>query len=234
MKKEQALELVDDSILKGICHRGLHNDKFPENSMSAFKNAIEHNLPFELDIHLSRDGALIVCHDSNLKRVTGNDGIIEELDLKDIKDNYKLGDGSSIPTLDEVLKLNDERVLIVIELKSYNHNSTLLAKKLKEALKNVKNKKKYALISFFPRCLFPFKNDGYHRELLVGDDTYYLFKLRSFFEGIDVSVNLFSKKKVRNYAKKHFVNCYTIDSNHKRIIAGSYATTFTFENLDII
>ena len=149
MKKDKALALVDPLVLKGICHRGLHNDIYPENSLGAFNNAIIHNLAFELDIHLTLDGYLVVCHDSNLLRATGKDGLIEELTLRKIKEEYQLFDGSEIPTLEEVIDLNQERVPIFIELKSYNHNSTKLALKLKEILKNVKNRKKYVLISFF-------------------------------------------------------------------------------------
>ena len=58
---------------------------------------------------------------------------------------------------------------------------------------------------FFPKCLFPFKGEGFQRELLVGNDTYYLFSLRHLFEGVDVSLNLFNKASVRRYAKKAFL-----------------------------
>lgn len=33
MKKDKALSLVDSLVLKGICHRGLYNDIYPENSL---------------------------------------------------------------------------------------------------------------------------------------------------------------------------------------------------------
>lgn len=233
MKKDKALALVDPLVLKGICHRGLHNDIYPENSLGAFNNAIIHNLAFELDIHLTLDGYLVVCHDSNLLRTIGKDGLIEELTLRKIKEEYQLFDGSEIPTLEEVIDLNQERVPIFIELKSYNHNSTKLALKLKEILKNVKNRKKYVLISFFPKCLFPFKGEGFQRELLVGNDTYYLFSLRHLFEGVDVSLNLFNKASVRRYAKKHFVNCFTVDNESKLEFARKFATTFTFEKIEL-
>ena len=95
-----------------------------------FNNAIIHNLAFELDIHLTLDGYLVVCHDSNLLRASGKDGLIEELTLRKIKEEYQLFDGSEIPTLEEVIDLNQERVPSFIELKSYNHNSTKLALKL--------------------------------------------------------------------------------------------------------
>lgn len=233
MKKEESCALMDSIALKGICHRGLHNDIYPENSLSAFNNAIINNLSFELDIHLTKDGGLVVCHDSNLKRVTNKEGIIEELTLEEIKRDYRLSDGSQIPSLDEVISLNNERVVMVIELKSYKHNSKLLAKKLKSELSSVQDKKKYIIISFFPRCLLAFRKAGFQRELLVGEDSFYLFRLRGLFEGLDISISLFNRAKVRKYASKHFVNCYTIDTAEKLKLARSYASTFTFEKIDI-
>ena len=71
MKKEKVLKKMNLLFLKGICHRGLHNDKFIENGMLAFKNALDNNMALELDIHLTKDNELVVIHDSELKRVTG-------------------------------------------------------------------------------------------------------------------------------------------------------------------
>ena len=99
MKKRDSF---NPNIFKGVAHRGLHDDKRFENSLSAFKNAIDHDFCFELDIHLTTDNQLVVCHDSDLKRVTGKEGIIEELDSKTLRENYKLLDGEDIPTLQEV------------------------------------------------------------------------------------------------------------------------------------
>ena len=50
-------------------HRGYHDKPtIPENSMPAFRRAIEHGWGAELDVHLLRDGTLAVFHDSDLKR----------------------------------------------------------------------------------------------------------------------------------------------------------------------
>lgn len=65
-----------------------------------------------------------------MKRVTGKEGIIEELDSKTLRENYKLLDGEDIPTLQEVLDLNKERETIVIELKVYKDNWVNIAKRL--------------------------------------------------------------------------------------------------------
>ena len=52
-------------------HRGLHREGVPENSMAAFRAALDHGYGIELDIHLLKDGNLAVMHDSLLNRTTG-------------------------------------------------------------------------------------------------------------------------------------------------------------------
>lgn len=138
--------------------------------MLAFKNAIDNNVSFELDVHLTKDNDLIVCHDSELKRTTGKEGIIEDLTVEEIKKNYKLLDGSEIPTLKEVMELNNEQVPMVIELKVYRKNYKPLSKRLIKELENIKDKKNYMLISFDPRGLAPMKKTGIVRQLLVWKD----------------------------------------------------------------
>ena len=56
--------------LKGFkyAHRGLYDAEKPENSMAAFRAALEHGYGIELDIHLMKDGNLAVIHDCNLLR----------------------------------------------------------------------------------------------------------------------------------------------------------------------
>ena len=87
MRKKKAISKINPLFLNGIAHRGLHNDEFTENGLKAFENAIKHNVPFEFDIHLTNDGQLVVCHDENLIRTTGKEGIIEDLSLNEIKKN---------------------------------------------------------------------------------------------------------------------------------------------------
>lgn len=107
-----------------LAHRGA-SAYAPENTIIAFKKAIEMGADgFELDIHLSKDGSLIVIHDESVNRTTNGSGFIKDLTLDEIK---KL-DASSwynpkfskekVPTLDEVLHLiKDTQLLINIEIK---------------------------------------------------------------------------------------------------------------------
>ena len=66
-------------------HRGLHGEGRPENSMAAFRAALENGYGIELDVHLLADGNLAVIHDASLKRTTGQDALIEDLTTEDLK-----------------------------------------------------------------------------------------------------------------------------------------------------
>ena len=56
-------DIFDSWITKTpIAHRGLHNKDIPENSLSAFKNAIEHGYAIEIDLQITKDNKIIVFH----------------------------------------------------------------------------------------------------------------------------------------------------------------------------
>ena len=148
MKKREFISKMHPLIKNGIAHRGYHNENDIENGLRAFKNAVDNNLAFELDVHLTKDNELVVCHDSNLKRVTGKEGIIETLDLETIKNDYTLLDGEKIPTLKEVFELVNEKVPIVLEIKSYKGNHKAICDKLKEELSIIKDSKSIIIIAF--------------------------------------------------------------------------------------
>ena len=58
-------------------HRGYHDKpRIPENSMAAFRRAIENGFGAELDVHLMKDGRLAVIHDASLKRTAGADVLV--------------------------------------------------------------------------------------------------------------------------------------------------------------
>ncbi len=234
MKKEELKKSLDPRFFYGICHRGYHNSVDIENGLRAFKNAIKNDMAIELDVHLTKDNKLVVIHDSSLLRVTGKEGIVEDLTLEELKNNYLLKDDEQIPSLQEVLSLINERVPLVIELKVYKRNYKALANKLKEELKDIKDKSKYMLISFDPRALLPFKKFGIVRQLLVAHDNKheYVYHFRHFFEGVDLEYTFLNMKKVRRYYKKHIINIWTVED--KGIVTSSlpYVDTITFQHID--
>lgn len=232
MNKNKFISRVNPLLLKGIAHRGLHNEEFSENGLKAFENAIKNNLAFELDVHLSKDGVLIVAHDDDLIRVTGKKGIIEELTLKEIKDNYTLLNGEKVPTLKEVLELNNERVPLVIELKVRKANYKALANRLIYELKDIKDTRNFHLISFDPRALLVAKKTKITNALLICKEHFWTYKLRYLFDGLDVEDSLVNHKGIKKYQLHHFLNVWTIETIDSLNNIKGKVDTITFQHID--
>lgn len=61
-----------------FAHRGFKG-KYPENTMLAFKKAIEAGADgIEFDVHLSKDGELVIIHDEFLDRTSDGEGLVSE------------------------------------------------------------------------------------------------------------------------------------------------------------
>ena len=132
-------------------HRGLHKEGIPENSMAAFRAALEGGYGIELDIHLMKDGNLAVIHDASLKRTAGADVMIEDLTAEDLE-NYRLeGTGEKIPLFKDVMTLYEGKAPMIVELKPMNNNHDILAEAACEILKDYKGV--YCMESFDPRCV---------------------------------------------------------------------------------
>lgn len=232
MTKEKFLLGINPVFLNGIAHRGLHNEEFTENGLKAFKKAIDHGVAFEFDVHLTKDNELVICHDENLKRTTGKEGIIEDLSLKEIKDNYRLLDGGEIPTLEEVLLLNKEKVPMAIELKVFRRNYKPLTERFKKTLHLIKDKRNVVLISFDPRSLWPMKKSGFLRSLLIAKSDDYTWMFRHTVESIDVEDVLLKEKKVQRYSRKHFTNVWTIEKVDQLNTVLPYIDTATYQYLE--
>jgi glycerophosphoryl diester phosphodiesterase len=87
-----------------IAHRGASIDA-PENTLLAFARAIEQGVDMiELDVNLTRDGALVVIHDTTLERTTNGAGPVRERLLANIQ-QLDAGRGQRVPTLDAVFEL---------------------------------------------------------------------------------------------------------------------------------
>ena len=232
MNKSKLIKKINPLYLKGIAHRGLHNDLYTENGLKAFKNAMDNNVPFEFDIHLTKDNELVVCHDEELKRTTGKEGIIEDLTLKEIKDNYRLLDGEEVPTLKEVLSLTKGNYPIVIELKVFRRNYKALAKKAREELAIYKANPNFFLISFDPRALIRMKKLKMIDGLLVCKSHEWVYNLKFLFDSIDIEDVMVKENKVKRYFKNHFINVWTIRDENNLNNVKDYSDTITFELID--
>jgi len=133
-------------------HRGYHDKPaIPENSMAAFRRAVEHRFGAELDVHLMKDGNLAVIHDSSLKRTAGADVAVEDLTAEELR-RYRLeGTDEHIPLLEEVLELFEDQTPLIVELKAERGNHNELAAATVAMLD--KYRVRYCIESFDPRCL---------------------------------------------------------------------------------
>ncbi len=132
-------------------HRGLHKEGIPENSMAAFRAALEKGYGIELDIHLLKDGNLAVIHDHPLLRTTGAEGNIEDLTTEDLQNYCLEGTEETIPTFRQVLALFDGKAPLIVELKATNDNYGALVDTAMAQLKDYQGA--YCVESFDPRCI---------------------------------------------------------------------------------
>ena len=139
--------------LKGwsYAHRGLHGNGLPENSMGAFRAALEGGYGIELDVHLLADGNLAVMHDSLLNRTTGEPGRIEDLTTEQLKDYHLDGTEETIPEFMDVLTLFNGKAPLIVELKPVDGNHTQLTETACKMLESYPGP--YCLESFDPRCV---------------------------------------------------------------------------------
>ena len=117
--------MVVRRLALNIAHRGA-SGTFPENTLSAFRAAIEAGAQMcELDVQLTRDGAIVVIHDDTVDRTCDAVGTVAALTLSELKrfdagarfQNGRIR-GERIPTLDEVFEVTAGRCGLNIELKA--------------------------------------------------------------------------------------------------------------------
>ncbi|MCQ2402077.1 MAG: glycerophosphodiester phosphodiesterase [Lachnospiraceae bacterium] len=133
-------------------HRGFHDKpQIPENSIPAFKRAIERGWGAELDVHLLKDGSLLVFHDSDVKRCTGSEGILEDMTLPEAMELRLEGTDERIPLFDEVLELFENSGPLIIELKTYKGNHRELSEAVVKRLSTYKGL--FCIESFDPRAI---------------------------------------------------------------------------------
>ena len=149
-------------MTKIIAHRGF-SSQYPENTMLAFRKAVEAGCDgIELDVHLSKDGEVVVIHDEHIQRVTGGrvgmvkDFTAKELGQIDVSGTFPGSFGfNPIPTLREYFEFASAHDIFTnIELK----NTIVLYEGLEE--KVISLIKEYGLLD---RVLFSSFN---HRSMV--------------------------------------------------------------------
>ena len=189
----------DREILNGIyiAHRGLHNamDGIPENSLLAFKKAVELGFAVENDIHLTKDGEVVVFHDEDLMRMCGIHGRPEDMTLSQLKE-LRLGDTEEkIPTLRECLDVIDGKVPLLVEFKIKSGSAVPLCLAAEKILSEYKGK--YFVQSFYPFVLSWYKKNK--KDVLRG-------QLAAAFKGDKLHMRLLGMLLFNCFSRPDFVS----------------------------
>lgn len=215
---------------KKIAHRGIH-EKYLENTIPAFKEAIKRGYAIELDIQFTKDKQIIVFHDENLKRIYGVNKYISFLNYSDLK-NY------SIPLLKEVLDLVQGEVTLLIEIK-WEKRMKQLIKNLLTLLKDYPGEVYF--MSFYLLPLYYLRK--YHSKYLFGYllnrylPHYSFFKLMiklNFFhlDFLVVDLLLLSDPIIIHFRQKKYLLGYTIRCYQEYFQYQEYADSFIWDSYD--
>lgn len=150
----------DTSLFKKVyfAHRGLHDNAgdAPENSMAAFKKAVEAGLGMELDVQVTKDGVPVIFHDFKLERICGAEGKIVNHTYDELQAYTLCQSQERIPKLSELLEMVDGRVPLIVEIKAETADVSccVIIDKLLHAYRGA-----YCIESFNPMVLWWFRRN---------------------------------------------------------------------------
>jgi glycerophosphoryl diester phosphodiesterase len=99
----------------------------PENTLKAFRNAIELGADFiEFDLRLSKDNEIVIFHDPDTYDITSVPGLIKDSTLKELK-MLNVGDGEKIPTFREVVELADHKINLLLHIAAANMEAQIVS-----------------------------------------------------------------------------------------------------------
>ena len=229
---------------KNIAHRGLHNGQFiPENSLLAFKKAIEKNYAIEFDITITKDNQVVVFHDEDLLRLCNKKEKVEEVEYGFLKKLKLYNSDEDIPLFKEVLELVDKKIALIIEIKKHQ-NIGVLENIVLDLLENYEGE--YYICSFEKDILFWLKENRtnikrgliyeynskvfkkYHKVLFL----YKYYKIKPDFVSLDYRL---LNSSIYKFCKKNSlpIFCWTINSKEKYENIEKKVDGIIFENITL-
>lgn len=153
-------------------HRGLHDNSTdaPENSMKAFAKAVEAGYGIEMDVQLSKDGIPVVFHDFTLDRMCGRKGRVCEFTYEELQELRLADSQEKIPKFEDVLKLVDGKVPLIVEYKLVGNNTNVCVAG-NDLLSRYEGK--YCIESFHPFALLWYRK---HNKKIMRGQLSYSFK----------------------------------------------------------
>ena len=175
-----------------IAHRGNNNHLYLENTKEAIIDCLSKDYidGVEIDIRVTKDKEFVVIHNILIDRVSNGSGFVKDKTLKELK-SYVFGNNQKISTLEEILKVKNNKLLL-IEIKDESNN-------YKEFIDIFYKKiKKYLYLNIIV-CSFNY-------ELLT-----YLKKIEKNIRCALIINSIFNKDKIYNYLDYKLLSKQTIE-----------------------
>ena len=139
--------------MKNLAHRG-YSAKYPENTMEAFIKAYEKGFDgVETDVHLTKDGEMVLIHDEKINRTSTGKGYVKDMTLSQLRKYnycYNAYGHYDIPTLKELLEFIKGKDFVVnIELKTDVIHYENIEKKVLRLVKEMGLEKQVYYSSFY-------------------------------------------------------------------------------------
>lgn len=192
--------------MKIWAHRGC-SQRYPENTLLAFEKAVglQELIGIELDIQLTKDGEIVVIHDERVDRTTEGIGFVRDYTLAELKRLHIYADVNptqTIPTMEEVFDLLENRLKNGFKLNIELKNSVYLYEGMEEKIVDLVHKRglqdSIVYSTFYAKSLTKLKEIDPKASLAILDvkasDCLYKLKggcgavaLHPFWRGMDLS-----------------------------------------------
>jgi glycerophosphoryl diester phosphodiesterase len=220
-------------------HRGLHGTRLVENSRAAIGAAAEAGYGIELDVQFSLDGSAYVFHDSSLERLTGTQGQLRHKTSRDLSEITLKGTDETIPKLDEILRLINGRVPVLIELKTIEGHVSQLCVAVRHALEGYRGESAIMSLHGEVSRWFAAHGEKIVRGLILSENSEYgreegaeqrkaVWRAKPEFIAIDIA-DLPSRFTARQRKRGIPVLAWTVRTAEQQALAAVHADQIIFE-----
>jgi len=230
------IENVKKKDFKIIGHKGAAGYA-PENTLSSLQVALDMGVDMiEIDVHMTKDGEVVVFHDEEVSRTTNGKGKIHEMTLAEVKEldagSWFSPDfaGEKIPTLREAIELVHGKADILIDIKSKGHEFyENFPEKIVDIIDEREDNKEWCIVQSYDQ---EYLEHAYARDstikmkkLMMGEDESMLFSFylnsksfmtnrnkHHFFETINPHYTTLSQRRIfRLHARGYNVHTYVVN-----------------------
>ena len=217
----------------GFAHRGLHGPGIPENSMAAFRTALDLGAGIECDVRLSGDGEVMVFHDHDLRRLCASALAVESTPARILVSQRLYDSSEHIPTLAQLLELVAGKVPLLIELKCRGGNASRIAAAVADRISDYAGA--LGVMSFEPKAIrwFARHRPRMRRGLVISEraspfDRWRGMRMaRPLFIAVDRAA--LDRQWVAKARLKHWVYSWTIRTTDQRETAEIHAHALIWE-----